>query len=111
MGAAGDEICDSNWRGVDACRDQPGDVSDIREMVCVSIVCDRLNSFPFDLSRVCRVARDDHIGIELACLFGKPLVIDIARLGVDLVLLDLEQLAREVRRMPMGEVAAMSEVK
>jgi len=97
VGRAGDEVGDADRRGVDAGRDEPGDVGDVREVVGVDRVGRRLDPLPLDGPRVRGVARDDDVGVELLGDLAEPLVVDVPRLGVDLVLLDVVQLPREGR--------------
>jgi len=104
---AGDEVGDADRRLVDAGGDEPGDVGDVGEVVGVDGVGGLLNAPEVDLAGVRGVARDDYIGFELLGVFVQALVVDLARLLVDLVLLDLVDLAGEVGRVAMGEVAAV----
>ncbi len=92
---------------VDAGGDQTRDVGDVCEVQGVDIVGGVLDAVPLDLTRVRGVARDDDIGLELGGLLGQPVVVDVTRVGVDLVLFDLVELADEVRRVAVAEVAAV----
>ncbi len=91
--------------------DETGNVGDIRKMVGVHVVGDGLNSLPLDLTRIGRVARDDHIGVELGGVVGQALVVEIPRFGIDLVLFDGVGLADEVCRMAVAQMPAVIEVQ
>jgi len=96
---------------VDARRDETRDVGHVREVVGVGGVGRLLDLLPLDRSGVRRVTRDDDVGVELLGLLADLVVVEGAALGVDLVLLDLEQLAGEVRRVTVREVTAVGQVQ
>jgi len=108
---AGDEVGDPDRRGGDAGGDEPGDVGDIGEVVGVDRIGGRLDLLPVDRARVRGVAGDDDVRLELLGRLAEPLVVDVAGVGVDLVLLDLVDLAREVRGVAVREVAAVVQVE
>src|SRR6056297_2031074 len=108
---AGDEVRDADRRGVDARGDEAGDVRDVGEVVGVDRVGGRLDRLPVDGARIRRVAGDDDVGLELLGRLSEPLVVDVPRLGVDLVLLDLVHLPGEVRRVAVREVAAVAQLQ
>jgi hypothetical protein len=72
---------------------------------------DRLEPLPLHLARVRGVAGDDDIGFELAGLLGHPLVVDVPRLGVDLVLLDVVHLPGEVHVVAVAQVPPVGQVE
>jgi len=111
VGRAGDEVGDTDRRRVDASGHEAGDVGDVREVERVDVVGGILNALPLDLAGVCGVARDDDVGVELGGVVGEIVVVEVARFGVDLVLLDLVELAREVRWVAVAEVAAVVEIQ
>ena len=93
------EVRNADRRGVDARGDETGDVGDVREVVGAHIVRDLLNRLPLHDARVRGVPGDDDVRFELLGLVREGLVVDVAGVGVDVVLLDLVRLAREVRRV------------
>jgi len=96
---------------VDA-RGDERDVGDVGEVVGVDGVGGRLNLLPVDRARIRGVAGDDDVRLELLGGLAEPLVVDVAGVGVDLVLLlDLVDLPGEVRGVAVREVAAVVQIE
>jgi hypothetical protein len=70
-----------------------------------------LEPFPVDLPRVRGESGDDDVRLELPGVLGHRVIVNVARLGIDLVVLDLVELSREIRRVAMGEVATVGQIE
>jgi len=108
---SGDEVGVLDRIDVDAGGDQAGDVSDVGDVDRVDCVGDVGEAGEVELPRIGRRPGDDQIGIELAGRLLGRVVVDVAGLGVDLVLFDLVVLAREVHVVAVAQVAAVGEVQ
>jgi hypothetical protein len=106
---SGDEVRDTNGRGVLAGSHESGYVSDIRHVVGADRVRDGLNLFPADLSGICREPGDDHGGTVLARFLFQFVVIDPSRLWIDVVVNDVIVLSGEVDGVAVAQVAAVRE--
>ena len=76
--------------------DQTGDVSDIDNHVGADCVACLANSFKIPESWIGRGARHDHLGLNLACLFDEPVVVNRFRIASYLVAGDLKEKAGKI---------------
>ena len=91
-------------------RDQAGDVRHVDKQNRVNRIRDLPKPRKIDRARVSRSAGRDHDGTNFFRLFLQRVVIDLLGLLVHAVLRDLIKLARKIRGMAVGEMAAMREI-
>ena len=91
-------------------RHEPGDVRHVGEEERAAGVGDGAHALEINGARVSGGAHGDHPGLRLMGLLLKRVVIDDLRVLAHAVVRDLVELAREVRPVPVGQVAAVREI-
>ncbi len=97
-------------RGMLAAGDEPGDVRHVDEQKRADGIGDLAHAREIDDARIGGGAGGDHGRANFLGLFLQGVVIDLLRLRADAVLRDLVKFAGEIRRMAVGEMAAVREV-
>ena len=93
-----------------AARDQSGDVRHVDEKKRADRVGDLPEPRKIEDARISRSAGCDHGRAHFLGLLRERVVIDLLRLLAHAVLGDLVKFAGKIRRMPMGEMAAVGQV-
>ena len=96
-------------RGIDACSDEAGDVRHIDPEPGADLVGDLAHARPIHHSRIGREPADQHLRLVLQRLLLHGVVVDQAGGLVEAVGNDVVVLAREIGRMPVGQVTAVIE--
>ncbi len=91
--------------------DKPGDVSDIDHHVSPADVARLAHFLPVPETRIGRGAADNHFRFDLFGLLDELVVVDCFRFGIDLVAVEFVQLAGEINRVAVGQVAAVGKVQ
>ena len=106
VGGGGDEVGDTDRAGVVACRDQTGVVRHVHEQISTDAVGDGAEALPVDDQRVSGCSGHDHLGLVFVGQLLYLVVIDLF-LVVQAVLDGVVQLAADVHRGAVGQVAAV----
>ena len=106
VGGGGDEVRNTNRAGVIPRRHQPRVVRHVHEQVGAHAVGDRAEALPVDHQRIGGSACHDHLRLVLVGQFLHRVVVDLF-LVVQAVGDGVVQLAADIHRRAMGEVAAM----
>ena len=110
VGRRRDDVGVRERAGVDAGRDEAGDVGHVDEQQRPDAVGDRRHPLEVDDPRVGAGAGDDQLRPDLAGLGLERVVVDALGVLADAVGVDLVQPAAEVERHAVGQVAAVGEV-
>ena len=103
---SGDEVGDADRAGVIARRDQTGIVRHVHEQVGADAVGDGAEAFPVDDQRISGSTGHDHLRLVLVGQFLHLVVIDLFFV-IQAVLDGVVQLAADIHRSAVGQVAAM----
>ena len=110
VGGRGHQVGVRERAGMQACRDQAGDVRHVDDQVCVYRLGDLRHPLEVDDARVGAGTGDDHPWPDLGRLLLQRVVVDLGVLFAYAVGVDLEPLAAEVDRRTVRQVAAVGEV-
>ncbi len=109
VGGGGDRVGERHRAGVEADGHQAGDVRDVADHHRARLLGDLAQPHEVERARIRRRAAEDGAGPDLLRQLARGGEIDGLGLGVQPVVVDLEELAGEVHRGAVREVAALGE--
>ena len=110
VGSGGDKLAVRHGIGMNARRDQTGDVSHIYHQISSDLVGDLSELCKVDYAGICGSARYDHLGLAILCDLENLVVVDAVSNAVNAVGHEVEILARHIYGRAVCEVSALVEV-
>ena len=108
MGGAGHEVGNAHGTGVNTCSHQAGIVRHIHKQISTHTVGDGTESFPVYHQCISRSARHDHLGLVFVGQLLHGVVVNLF-FGIEAVANRVIQLAADIDRCAMGEVATVGQ--
>ena len=97
-------------RGVNACRNEPGEVSHVDDESGADIIRDFSEQFEIKMTRISAITSDQQFWFMFSCLIQNQIVVDAARFRVEPVEYRLVKRSAKIDRRAMSEMPAVRKI-